>query len=34
MRLNSSRFDATSKKPPELLDARAQVFVTGAQVLD
>src|SRR5256714_14696958 len=31
-RRNPARFDATSKKPPELLDARAQVFGPQAQV--
>jgi hypothetical protein len=31
-RRSSSRFDATSKKPPELLDARAQVVGARAQV--
>src|SRR2546421_1076101 len=31
-RRNSARFDATSKKPPKLLDAHAQVFGTRAQV--
>src|ERR1043165_10127031 len=31
-RRSSSFFDATSKKPPDLLDARAQVFGAQAQV--
>jgi hypothetical protein len=34
MPLSSSRFAATSKKPPELFDAPAQIFVTRAQILD
>jgi hypothetical protein len=29
---SSERFDATSKKPPELFDARAQLFGAQAQV--
>jgi hypothetical protein len=33
MRLNSSRFDATSKKPPELFDARPQLVVSRSQIL-
>jgi hypothetical protein len=32
MRADSSRFAATSKKPPELFDARAQLFGARAQV--
>jgi hypothetical protein len=34
MLFNSSRFAATSKKPPELFDALAQVVVTRAQILE
>jgi hypothetical protein len=33
MRLSSARFAATSKKPPELFDARAQFVVGRAQIL-
>jgi hypothetical protein len=34
MRASSSRFAATSKKPPELLDAPLQLFRARAQLLN